>query len=43
MSIKSIGAKNPDIGITSAGHITFRNPKTGKTYITDVMIDTYVP
>ncbi len=41
--IKRIGARNPDIGITEAGHIAFRNPKTGKTFITDVMMEAYLP
>jgi hypothetical protein len=41
--IKSIGSRNPDIGITEVGHIAFKNPKTGKTFITDVMMETYKP
>jgi hypothetical protein len=41
--LRRFGARNPDIGLTDAGHIVFRHPKTGKTFITDVLMELYLP
>ncbi|KPC50486.1 hemagglutinin repeat-containing protein [Amantichitinum ursilacus] len=39
--MRKIGADNPDIGITKDGNIVLKNPKTGKTIITDIPLDNY--
>jgi hypothetical protein len=39
--IKKIGATNPDIGVNKAGNIVFKNPKTGKTLVTDIPLKNY--
>ena len=41
--LRTLGARNPDIGLTDAGYIVFRNPISGKTFITDVLMELYLP
>lgn len=40
---RKLGTKNPDIGVDSAGRVVLRNPKTGDTTITDVLLESYIP
>ncbi|WP_146140858.1 hypothetical protein [Haliangium sp. UPWRP_2] len=40
---RRLGTKNPDIGVDSAGRVVLRNPKTGDTIITDVLLESYRP
>lgn len=40
---RKLGTKNPDIGVDSAGRVVLRNPKTGDTTITDVLLESYRP
>lgn len=40
---RKLGTKNPDIGVDSAGRVALRNPKTGDTAVTDVLLESYKP
>ncbi|HRI48666.1 MAG TPA: hypothetical protein PLW65_00680 [Pseudomonadota bacterium] len=40
---RKLGTKNPDIGVDSAGRVVLRNPKTGDTTVTDVLLESYIP
>ena len=40
---RSIGARNPDIGINELGNIVLKNPQTGKTIITTVPLESFGP
>jgi len=39
--MKKIGTSNPDIGVDKAGNIVLKNPKTGKTFNTNVPLSSF--
>lgn len=41
-ALQKLGSKNPDIGVTSDGKVVLKNPSTGKTMETDLLIEWYL-
>ncbi len=39
--LKKIGTTNPDVGVGKAGEILLKNPKNGKTIVTDLLAEWY--
>ncbi|MGC0154973.1 VENN motif pre-toxin domain-containing protein, partial [Chromobacterium vaccinii] len=39
--MKKIGTSNPDVGVDKAGNIVLKNPKTGKTFNTNVPLNSF--